>query len=104
MTTITVVKGDKALSVSVRGHCERDVCLAVSAITNTLAQFTEDFRDNNGGFRTDVLQVRRGNTQITVSADTKQTFKRFMAGADALLLGYRLYADNFPREIGIDER
>lgn len=102
MTTITIMQEDKALNVSVRGHCERDVCIAVSAITNTLAQFCEDFRDKNGGFRTDRLSVRRGNTQINVNADNKQTFRHFMNGADALLLGYALYADNFPQEIKLD--
>lgn len=102
MTKITVRQEEKALNVAITGHCDRDVCIAISAITNTLAQFAEDFRDKNSGFRTNTLRVHRGNTQINVSADKLATFKRFMAGADALLLGYALYADNFPRDILLD--
>lgn len=102
MTKIIVRQEEKTLNVAITGHCDRDVCIAVSAITNTLAQFAEDFRDKNSGFRTNTLQVRRGNTQMNVSADSAAKFKRFMSGADALLLGYALYADNFPREIELD--
>ncbi len=102
MTSIVIRQDEKSLNVAIKGHCERDVCIAVSAITNTIAQFAEDFRDKNSGFRTNTLHVRRGNTQISVSADKAQTFKRFMQGADALLLGFALYADNFPGEISLD--
>ena len=104
MTNIVIRKGKKKneLSVSVRGHCDRDVCIAVSAITNTLAQYTDDFRDNNSRFRTDSVRTAYGSAQLTARSTDGRLFGRYLAGATAIMLGYILYAHQFPEEITVD--
>ena len=101
MTTITVAETKNSLSVAVRGHCDRDVCIAVSAITNTLAQYAEDFRDNNSGFCTDNVRTKYGSAQIIVHCNDRRLFRRFLTGAKAILTGYEIYSHFYPEEVYI---
>lgn len=103
MTDIVIRKSEKSYQVSVRGHCKRDVCIAVSAIVNTLAQYTDDFRDNNSGFRTDSVKTCSGNSLISVYCEDKRLLRRYMSGVKALEAGMALYAHHFPGEISMEK-
>ena len=56
MTYINAEVKDRSVHVRITNHCrKRDICVAVSAIANTLCQYTEFFRDEIGGIRVDEL-------------------------------------------------
>ena len=99
MTDIYVNTGKKQMTVSVRGHCAHDVCVSVSALTQALIQYTIDFRDEHAGFRTEALLFGFGHSLITVFCDDKKLMERYLAGTEAILTGYEVFAQNFPQEI-----
>lgn len=104
MTEITVEKYEMTVRVRVENHCKnRDVCIAISAIASTLCQYTQFFRDERGGVRVDELRYERGNVEIVVKC-TPKTLTEYLKGARAIMLGFELYAANYPDDVRVHMR
>lgn len=99
MTTVYIHRGKKTLTVSVRGHCTHEVCVSISAITQTLLQYTQDFLDDNGNFRVEAMEHGYGHTLLSVFCEERATMARYMAGAEAIITGFELYEHSFPDDI-----
>lgn len=101
MTTVVAGKRGSEFCVKIENHCKnRDICIAVSAIAQTLCQYTDFFRDEHGGIRVDRLHVDYGDVEISLNAAPK-AMKKYLEGARAIMLGFELYAENFPDEVRV---
>lgn len=99
MTEILIEKFGQALHVRAENHCKnRDVCIAVSAIINTLVQYSRTFRDENGGLKLYESSYDSGNVEL-MARGTPKSFKKYMTGVKAIVLGLELYAENFPDDM-----
>ncbi len=99
MTYINAEVKDRSVHVRITNHCrKRDICVAVSAIANTLCQYTEFFRDEIGGIRVDELRCLPGDVEIEVKCN-KKSITEFLKGARAIMTGFELYAANYPDEV-----
>lgn len=99
MTYIRAEVSNKSLHVRITNHCrQRDVCIAISAIANTLCQYTEFFRDETGGIRVDELRCAPGDVEIEVKCN-KNSLAEYIKGARAIMIGFELYAANYPEEV-----
>lgn len=101
MTTVVAGKRGSEFCVRIENHCkDTAVCIAISAIAQTLCQYTEFFRDEQGGIRVDRLHVDYGDVEISLNAPP-EAMKKYLVGARAIMLGFELYAANFPEEVRV---
>ena len=101
MTEILVEKFGNNIHVTAENHCENhDVCIAVSAIINTLVQYTRTFRDEHGGLKLYESSYDRGRVEFAVRC-TPSSITAYLTGAKAIMLGLELYAENFPDDVRV---
>lgn len=99
MTTVLVSGTAKLLDIKIQGHSSHDVCVALSALTNALVQFTEDYRDRNVTFTADILKYESGAVDIRVMFGGAANVINYLQGIEAVLTGFKLYEANFPGEV-----
>ena len=101
MTEISIEKFAETLHVRAENHCKnRDVCVAVSAIINTLVQYSRTFRDEHGGLKLYESSYDSGNVEL-MARGTPSSFRRYMQGVQAIVLGLELYAANYPDDVRV---
>lgn len=99
MTTVLVYGTAKLLDIKIQGHSSHDVCVALSALTNALVQFTEDYRERNASFAADIMRYESGAVDIRVLFGGVANVINYLQGIEALLTGFKLYEANFPGEV-----
>ena len=105
MTTIAIQRWSNGLWVSAQNHCQsRDVCNAVSTVASVLVQYTEFFKEDNGGFRVEKATYDSGNVALYVVGVNPKTFEKYMIGANAIIIGFEMLAANFPDEVQLKIR
>ena len=104
MTDVYIAKTMNSVSLSIRNHCKnRDVCLSISALANALCQYTDVFRDEQGGLRVDRLHYERGNVELFVRGAPK-IISKYVKTARAIWIGFELYAENYPDDVRVTFR
>lgn len=104
MTEILIEKFGQTLHVRAENHCKnRDVCIAVSAIINTLVQYSRTFRDEHGGIKLYESSYDSGKVEL-MARGTLTAFNRYMAGIKAIAIGLELYAENYPDDVRVHFR
>lgn len=99
MTTVLVSGTAKLLDIKIQGHSSHDVCVALSALTNALVQFTEDYRERSASFTADIMRYESGAVDIRVLFGGAANVISYLQGIEALLTGFKLYEANFPGEV-----
>lgn len=99
MTVVLVSGTAKMMDIKIYGHSSQDVCIALSALTNALVQFTEDYRDRNAAFTADILKYESGAVDIRVMFGGAANVINYLQGIEAVLTGFKLYEANFPDEV-----
>lgn len=99
MTEIYWQYWDRGFLFTCKGHCDHDVCTAVTAITNTLAQLAEDYE--SAGRASLSERYESGNVKLELFFDKKRDRKRFQTETRALMQGFELYAANFPHAVKV---
>lgn len=87
------------LYVQVTGHCEHDVCVSVSALTTALLQYAVCFCDEYNGCRLNRKSYDYGNVRFDVEFDGENSKKDFLRGAEAVILGFELFANTYPKDV-----
>lgn len=102
MTTVKIEKGTGWFHILVDNHCDnRDVCVSVSAIVNTLLQYTRFFCENRFGIISKEKDYKSGRVELDVRA-TEAVMHDYFKGAQAILIGFELYEANFPEELKVE--
>lgn len=91
---------DRQVSLEVTGHSKRDICIAVSALTNCFFQYAEDFEREN--MCSAVKHYERGNVKLNLLFTNDEAKSEFLKGTDAIINGYFLYKSNYDKEIKIN--
>lgn len=99
MTTIevTLITPCKFI-LSCKNHTRHDVCIAVSALVNAVAQYATELKS------VDKCTIAKfiyeyGNVELEVDFEKQYCFSKFVQGIDAILTGFELYQENFKDEV-----
>lgn len=101
MTTIEIkTSGKRLFRLKAGGHCQNhDVCVAVSALVNTICQYAEDFSDEHEGVKTDIKSYGSGDVELEVKFGRAIVFSNFMHGCRAVSEGLKMYGYNYPEDV-----
>ena len=99
MITVKVQNCTAKVNISVRGHGEHDVCIAVSALTNALVQFAQEYANDSAWVHYHEERYESGDVELTAEFDYPMYYYDFWRKITAVLTGYKLYAANFPDEV-----
>lgn len=91
---------DKKFILNVTGHTKRDVCIAVSALTNSIVQYAKDYECDK--FCIAKLNYTRGNVELEIKFNSENIKNKFLNGIEGIINGYRLYENNFKSDIKIN--
>jgi uncharacterized protein YsxB (DUF464 family) len=101
MTNITIEKADGIFTLESVGHCEHDICVAISALVNSIVQYGKNYEQKNLCFFFDTYKY--GCVKIRASFRNDKVYKRFLRGIDGLLVGLELYENNYPNDVKINK-
>lgn len=90
---------DRGFSFNCTGHCDHDVCTAVTALTNALAQYAEDFESSGKASLSE--KYCSGEVKLELFFDKRRDRKAFEAETRALIEGFELYGANFPHAVKV---
>ncbi len=99
MTTVYLQNGKRTFTLSVRGHCAHDVCVSISALAQALLQYTQDFMEDNAGFRVEAMEYGYGHTLLSVFCEDGALMELYKTGTSAVVTGFELYAHSFPEDV-----
>lgn len=99
MTTVYMQNGKRTFTLSVRGHCSHDVCVSISALAQALLQYTQDFMENNAGFRVEAMEYGYGHTLLSVFCEDGALMEHYKDGTRAVVTGLELYAHSFAEDV-----
>lgn len=98
MTTVVIDKTKpKKFILKSTGHCSHDVCIAITALINSIVQYANDFADAERCTVDTVYDF--GNVTLEVDFFNKFHKKDFIRGTDALINGLALYQHNFREDV-----
>ena len=96
MTKATAEIKGNIFKFKTEGHCEHDVCVAVSALVNAIVNFAERF-EKEGRCELET-KYKKGNVEMKLSFYSGDDKRAFLSGADAILEGMKLYSKNFEKD------
>lgn len=93
-------KSEKRVILNVIGHTDRNICIAISALTNCIVQYAEDYqRENQCKLNS---EYDRGNVSLNLEFENELAKAEFLKGIDAIINGFELYRSNFEDNIKIN--
>ena len=99
MTIIESIGDRKTHDITIMGHITHDVCVAISALTNALVQYAEEYSAKNSEFNAEISRYERGEVRIHIEYGLALHFLYFGLGAAAIIAGFKLYEHNYPDEV-----
>ena len=99
MITVETKNSMGAVQISVHGHSSHDVCVAVSALTNALVQFANEYANSSTWVHYHEKRYESGNVEMNIEFDYPMYYFDFWKKINAVLTGYKLYAANFPDDV-----
>lgn len=100
MTEIEVSINTKRARIRVSGHSSHDICVAISALTNALTEYSERFGEKYApAVRAETGRYEYGAVEVTVSFGNIVYFNAYLQGIECILACFKLYEENYPEEI-----
>lgn len=96
MIKINLTEKENELEFSSIGHATHDICVAVTALCSTFIQFVNQ-KMHDGDISIIDTMYSSGYTKAHFLITANKS--KIRSGIDALLIGFELYAHNFPKEV-----
>lgn len=98
MTEIEILTKDKnKIVLKSQGHCQHDICVSISALVNSVIQFTKEFEAIEKCRYKAIYEY--GNVFLKINFINADFKKDFLNGIKAVLSGLELYQFNFPKDV-----
>lgn len=101
MTEIKIdIHSPKWFKLDVKGHCNHDVCVSVSALVNATLEYTERFTSLYSAETTlTAEEYNRGEVFLIVDFYSDESEREFKRGIAAIISGFELYKNEFPEDV-----
>lgn len=94
------IQEDKKVILEVTGHSLREICIAVSTLTNCFVQYAKDYQRENLCIVNE--EYERGNVKLDLRFENEEAKEEFLKGTDSIINGYFLFQSNYKTEIKIN--
>lgn len=99
MITIKIdFERDGEILLEVKGHCEHDICVSISALVNAFLQYAKDYESKDKCICI-VDSYKYGEVNVKLTFYSISNKDDFIRGISAILGGFELYQANFKDEV-----
>lgn len=97
MTINFYIDGSNIFEFESKGHCEHDVCVAVSAIINGLRQYAL-VKENEDKVKIKDNVYENGHVKLSLEF-AREDEDEITSGLEAFAYSFILYAENYPDDV-----